>query len=335
MSAAAVTMNGRRKTIHDKGEDASFKFVHIERPGAAVDQRVKRQVKSHVSRLQHRQERERQFAIARSKELDKSSETPTLTTRDSSESTADPQNVDSQTTHEGNLEIQSAIEKSFSSGSAAFRTIALKDTENQVGKNIAGLRLDISNVMSFYRMICVIQAQDFDAQYGEIIPGVISWEKFYAYIFTDPMLLTVAILLTIRHQFEVFGRDASSRSPDGARILNIERFLLKSINEALKDPVRSISDQMLVAVILYAAYEIKHGTGERYHIHMRGLLQIINLRGGLREVGRQDPYTERLLLWQDANTAQLAGVESYLGRLDNNLGTSSLPRSNSKIYRLR
>jgi hypothetical protein len=217
----------------------------------------------------------------------------------------------------------------------AFRTIALKDTENQVGKNIAGLRLDISNVMSFYRMISIIQAQDFDAQYGEITPGVISWEKFYSYIFTDPMLLTVAILLTIRHQFEVFGRDASSRSPDGARIINIERFLLRSINEALQEPVQSISDQILVTVILYAAYEIKHGTGERYHIHMRGLLQILNLRGGLREVGRQDPYTERLLLWQDANTAQLAGVESYLGRLDNNLGTSSLPRSNSKIYRLK
>jgi hypothetical protein len=133
-------MNSRRKTNLDKGEDTGFKFVHIERPGAAVDQRVKRQVKSHVSRLQHRQERERQFAISRSKELEKSSETPALTTRDSSESTADsrnvdPQNVDSQTTHEGNLELQSGIEQSFSRGSVAFRTIALKDTENQVGKN--------------------------------------------------------------------------------------------------------------------------------------------------------------------------------------------------------
>lgn len=44
-------MNSRRKTNHDKGEYTGFKFVHIERPGAAVDQRVKRQVKSHVSRL--------------------------------------------------------------------------------------------------------------------------------------------------------------------------------------------------------------------------------------------------------------------------------------------
>ena len=46
-----------------------------------------------------------------------------------------------------------------------------------------------------------------------------------------------------------------------------------------KIPIRSISDQMLVTVILYAAYEIKHGTGERYHIHMRGLLQIITCEG--------------------------------------------------------
>lgn len=171
-------MNSRRKTNHGKGEDTGFKFVHIERPGAAVDQRVKRQVKSHVSRLQHRQERERQFAISRSKELERSSENPALITRNSSESTAESQNVStadshnvgSQTAHEGNLEIESAIERSFSRGSVAFRTIALKDTENQVGKNIAGLRLDISNVMSFYRMISVIQAQDFDAQYGEITP---------------------------------------------------------------------------------------------------------------------------------------------------------------------
>lgn len=351
-------MDGRQDINHDKGkeEDATFKFVLIERPGdAAVDHRVRRQVKSHVSRLQHRQERERQFAATSSKNLvkpsrpivpstmdssirdtryedvNKSSGSAASSSRDSSESTA----TSKTTTHEGTLEEHSALERSFSRGSVAFRTIALKDTENQVGKNLAELRLDISNVMSFYRMISIIQAQDFDAQHGEITPGVISWEKFYAYIFTDPMLLTVAILLTIRHEFEVFGRDASSRSPDGARILNIERFLLRSINEALQDPIRSISDQMLVTVILYAAYEIKHGTGERYHIHMRGLLQIINLRGEFREVGRQDPYTERLLLWQDANTAQLAGVESYLGRLENNLGTSPVPRSNSKIYRLR
>jgi len=63
-------MDGRQDVNHDKGEeDATFRFVLIERPGDTVDERVRRQVKSHVSRLQHRQERERQFAAARSKGL--------------------------------------------------------------------------------------------------------------------------------------------------------------------------------------------------------------------------------------------------------------------------
>lgn len=118
-------------------------------------------------------------------------------------------------------------------------------------------------------MISITQTRGFDAQYGEITPGVVYWEKLYAYIFT-PMLLTVAILLKIRHHFEVFSRDTSSRSPDGVRILNIERrFLSRKINEAQQDPVRSISDQMPVAVIPYG---VKHGTGEQYRIHMRGSL---------------------------------------------------------------
>jgi hypothetical protein len=113
----------------------------------------------------------------------------------------------------------------------------------------------------------ITQARDFDAQYGEITPGVTYWEKLSAYIFT-PMLLTVAILLKTRHQFGVFGRDASSWNPDGACILNIERrFLPGNINEALQNPVRRIPDQMPVAVIPYG---VKHGTGERYCIHMRG-----------------------------------------------------------------
>jgi hypothetical protein len=67
-----------------------------------------------------------------------------------------------------------------------------------------------------------------------------------------------------------------------------------------------MSDQMLVAAALYAAYEIKQGNFARYHLHMNGLLQTINLQGGSREIGMQDPYVERLSLWQDAFMARLA-----------------------------
>ena len=147
-------------------------------------------------------------------------------------------------------------------------------------------------------------------------------------------MLTVAILLMARHHFAVFGREASGH--DGVRGANMESFLLQRISEALQDTVRGISDQMLVAVALHAAYEIKHGNSSRYHVHMEGLLQMMNLRGGLCDIGQQDPYVERLLLWHDVNTANLAGIKGYLHNLDNSLDqSSSRPRPNPRILQLR
>jgi hypothetical protein len=349
----------------------AFKFVNYERPGDATNERVRRQVRSHVSRLQHRQNRERQFhQIAQSKvqRLEAGASSGLGSSEDGLTTAVAPADVrnataswnrhstaESDTTSEEATDHQqvfipasrpavaqpplvalpsSALERSFSRGSLAFRTIALNDPENIMGRNIAELKLDLSSIMSFYRMIAIIQAQDFDQQYGVVLPGVTSWKRFYAFVFTDPVMITVAILLTARHQFEVLGRDSSGEN--GVRIANMERFLLQSINEALRDPVRGISDQLLVAVALYAAYEIKHGNGSRYHVHMSGLVQMINLRGGLREIGQHDPYCERMLLWQDANTAKLANIPGYLHELDNGLGPlSTLPKPNPRMFQLR
>ena len=356
----------------DKRNTSNFKFVNVERPGDPANARVRRQVRSHVSRLQHRQNRERQSreglrsrgiaadadAAGGSSSIDSSEDgrVTIVAPDDARNKTASwiRRSTESDSTPEENAETKphpplvthlaispsvltsptSALEKAFSRGSVAFRTISLNDPDNIIGKNVAELRLDLSSILSFYRMISMIQAQDFDQQYGTVVPGVTSWKRFYAFVFTDPVMLTVAILLTTRHQFEVLGRDSSGE--DGVRIANMEHFLLQSINEALQDPVRGISDQMLIAVALYAAYEIKHGNGVRYHIHMRGLVQMINLRGGLREIGQQDPYAELLLLWQDTNTAKLAGIEGYLHNLDNSLGPlSPRPRPNLSIFQLR
>ena len=69
---------------------------------------------------------------------------------------------------------------------------------------------------------------------------------------------------------------------------------------------------------------------------MHGLLQMIKVRGVLHEIGQQDPYVERLLLWQDANTANLAGIQGYLYNLDTSLTEpSSRPRPNPGIFQLR
>ena len=367
---------------HDKRDEPTFQFVNLDRPGDASDFRVRRQVRSHVTRLQHRQnrqnrERRQSHAVSHPRGVATDAEpASTSSSLDTSEdgrvSSIAPPNVsnipevasawlrhstESDSTTDESVEKQlispfatrppvqgvfpsalttptSALERAFSRGSLAFRTISLNDPDNIIGRNVAELKLDLSSILSFYRTISMIQAQDFDQQYGVVIPGVTSWKRFYAFVFTDPVMLTTAILLTARHQFEVLGRQASGH--DGARIANMESFLLQRINEALQDPVRGISDQMLVAVALYAAYEIKHGNGARYHVHMTGLLQMINLRGGLREIGQQDPYVERLLLWQDANTARLAGIQGYFQNLDTSLdGPLSRPRPNPGIFQLR
>lgn len=366
-------MDRKNASNNDKRDGSTFKFVNIERPGDATNERVRRQVRSHVSRLQHRQNRDRQSLSAThskrypatrleagtSSSVDSSEdghgtagtpvETRNVTTSWLRRSTTGSDSASEETAEQQRLSVlaaghsaspalltspSSALERSFSRGSLAFRTISLNDPDNVIGTNIAELKLDLSSILSFYRMISIIQAQDFDQQFGAVVSGVTSWKRFYAFVFTDPVTLTTAILLTSRHQFEVLGRDSSGE--DGVRIANMERFLLQSINDALKDPVRGISDQLLVAVALYAAYEIKHGNPSRYHIHMSGLVQMINLRGGLREIGQQDPYAELLLLWQDANTSKLAGITGYLQNMNNSLEQSSRrPKPNPRIFQLR
>ncbi len=103
------------------------------------------------------------------------------------------------------------------------------------------------------------------------------------------MLVTTTFLLDLRER--------KSGENDELCALHLRGFMLSSINKALEDERRATSDPMLVAVALFAAYELKRGSVEAYHIHMNGLIKMINARGGLPELGRKDPYLERMLLW--------------------------------------
>lgn len=170
--------------------------------------------------------------------------------------------------------------------------------------------------------------------YGAVILGVASWKRIYAFVFTNPAMLTLAFLLTARRPFAVLGRGAFGH--DGVRLANMESFLLHGTNGALQDLLRGIANQMLVAVAVYAPYGVKHSNGARHRIHMHGLLQINNLRGGLREIGQQDSYLERVLLRQDANTVMLVDVQDHLQNLDRGLNqSSSRPLPNLKRFQLR
>lgn len=144
------------------------------------------------------------------------------------------------------------------------------------------------------------------------------------------MLLTVALLITIRYRLECLGY--RNHAKDFMQVLQLEEFLIRRINAALKQPGRAISDPMLVAVALCAAYEVKNGNPQAYHIHMKGLMQMIDMRGGLAAVGRDDPYLERMLIWHDVNTSQIVGHEGYLLHIPNSV-TTKRPSSNVLTFR--
>jgi hypothetical protein len=220
--------------------------------------------------------------------------------------------------------------RSFSQGSMSFRTIALQDSQNIIGMGLNDMQLELSSVMGLYKNICETQAIDFARQYN-IGGDQASWGRFYAFVYTDPILLSTAVLLGVRNQLDVLGKCIDGRT--FTSVLQIERFLMLRIKDALGDPVRGISDQMLIAVALCAAYEIKHGTGACYHIHMQGLVQMIHLRGGLLAIGSPDPYIVRLLTWIDTNTSKIAGCRPYLQGMVH--GLASHPNANTAVFRAR
>jgi hypothetical protein len=355
-------MSTTKKKAKDK-----FKFVNYTNPKDARESKVRTQVRSQASRWQHSQSRARlhNAALALDHNKDASADdTVELTSYRSSSNDSvdvagpssssdlaerretfyaqhdyfqqDTDGTDTETTlftpeiPEACRLANGSMLKSFSEGAMSFRTIALQDSQNIIGMSIKDMQLELSSVMGLYKNICEIQAIDFARQY-DIGGDQASWGRFYAFVYTDPILLSTAVLLGVRNQLDVLGRCIDGQT--FASVLQIERFLMRSINDALSDPNRGISDQMLIAVALCAAYEIKHGTGACYHIHMRGLVQMIHLRGGLLAIGSLDPYIVRLLAWIDTNTSKIAGCRPYLQGMVN--GLASHPNANTAIFRAR
>lgn len=91
---------------------------------------------------------------------------------------------------------------------------------------------------------------------------------------------------------------------------------------------------MFTAVSLLAAHELQFVSATGYQIHMAGLVRMINLRGGMSAIGREDPYMERFLVWHDSNTSKQAGCEPYLKTVKDP-SPLSRPEPNPDMFRMR
>ena len=70
------------------------------------------------------------------------------------------------------------------------------------------------------------------------------------------------------------------------------------------------SDAVIGAVAKMASYEAMFGLPELYHTHMRGLQNMIKMRGGLGTLGL-DGLLQRMVLWIDINSAFLLNSPAY------------------------
>ncbi|KAL8739363.1 MAG: hypothetical protein Q9190_007838 [Brigantiaea leucoxantha] len=130
--------------------------------------------------------------------------------------------------------------------------------------------------------------------------------KWFPMVITDTATLDVIILIAASH-YATF-----NMIPRGPEILyRLRHNALCSINKAVKaSNGNPVTDQLIGAVAKMASYEAMFGTAASYHVHMKGLMQMVALRGGIETLGLEG-LLARMLLWIDINSAFLLGCGLY------------------------
>lgn len=108
--------------------------------------------------------------------------------------------------------------------------------------------------------------------------------------FRDPTLVAssifVGLSLLCHHQKSAHHMsDSKSSFRINRGILQLRGHVIRSINKALDDSSRAVTDHVIAAVMLLAKAEALQGLKESYPVHMVGLMDMVNLRGGYTKLG--------------------------------------------------
>ncbi|KAH8653194.1 hypothetical protein BGZ60DRAFT_180156 [Tricladium varicosporioides] len=117
-------------------------------------------------------------------------------------------------------------------------------------------------------------------------------DKWFGYSVTDPALFYSTMLHSAAHDAFLSGR------PNLADSALLKWEAIRLINNRLNDPVHSVSDVMIGAVVALALFENQEANVETSNIHMEGLCQMVYLRGGLQNLGLAG-ILRRKILWAD------------------------------------
>lgn len=156
-----------------------------------------------------------------------------------------------------------------------------------------------------------------------------------SFVFDDPVALTTAMLIGLRNLLSQSGKPV--RDSRQSHLLHLKDFLIRSINNALKDGQRCVSNHLLICICLLASYDAKYESSlhSNYHTHMRGLVQMIKIRGGLKAIGVDTPWVERVLIWTDVNSSKIAGVQPYFSTIDKSPQYIRPPSADTEVFTAR
>lgn len=120
-----------------------------------------------------------------------------------------------------------------------------------------------------------------------------------------PAALHATILLAASH----LGKEQSSQSYT-VDLPQLRSMAVREISKSLAVEARGVSDHLIAAVMQMASYEALFGEWSICDTHMRGLKQMVSLRGGLSALGLGG-VLEHACLWVDSNILKITGTSLY------------------------
>jgi len=119
------------------------------------------------------------------------------------------------------------------------------------------------------------------------------------------------VMLTAASHYAATHSPLLERPHIRAILLHLKQQTLCAISVLLRSsPNQPTSDAVVAAVAKMASYEAMFGDAELFHMHMRGLRDMVRARGGLETLGL-DGLLMRMVLWIDLNGAFLLNGRPY------------------------
>lgn len=139
--------------------------------------------------------------------------------------------------------------------------------------------------------------------------------RWFPLVMTEPSLFLVIMLIAASHHATMQQQhDNQDHQDRKLNILTLRCEAVHAINQALTTHREATphNDALIGAIAKMASYEAMFGSRDAYTVHMRGLRQVVGLRGGLdclEEV--MGGLLRRIVVWIDRNSAFLNGSGLY------------------------